>query len=82
MTRIKTQKSENHNQYSIFKTMKPTINPELKKAIFTYMMDNSNEFQLVNKTTEQFRRYIYTEDGEYCFGGEDVANFISKISKL
>ena len=58
------------------------MNLQLKKAIFNFMIDNSKVFNLVNHTKEHFRQYIYTPDGNYCFGGEEVSNFISSIDKL
>ena len=54
---------------------------ELKKAIFSYMCENSKNFQLVNATTQHFRQYIFTPEGEYCIGGREVSNFISLIEK-
>lgn len=58
------------------------MNKELKKAIVNYMFDNATEFQLINATKERFRQYIYTEQGEYCYGGEQVAAFILDVEKL
>ena len=58
------------------------MNQELKKAICQYMFDKATDFQLVNNTTEHFRQYVYTPDGNYCFGGEIVSDFISQFSKL
>ena len=58
------------------------MNKELKKAIVTYKYDNATEFQLINATQERFRQYIYTEQGEYCYGGEQVAAFILDVEKL
>jgi len=58
------------------------MNLELKKAIFLYMAENQNEFQLVNKTAEKFRQYIYTPEGEYCIGGKEVHDFIVAVNKL
>lgn len=57
------------------------MNTELQKAIFNYMV-GSKDFQLVNNTMGKFNQYIYTPDGDYCFGGEQVANFIKGIDKL
>ena len=54
---------------------------ELKKAIFAWMCDNQKEFQLVNATTQHFRQYIFTPEGEYCIGGQKVSEFISLINK-
>lgn len=58
------------------------MNLELKKAILLYMLENQNEFQLVNNTVEKFRQYIYTPEGEYCIGGKKVAEFVSASDKL
>lgn len=58
------------------------MNLQLKKAIFNWMIDNSNEFQLVNETKKEFRQYIYNPNGEYCYGGEDVSNFIDSVYKI
>lgn len=55
---------------------------ELKKAIIAYMFDNANEFQLLNATTNEFRQYIYTPDGNYCIGGERVSEFINEVERL
>ena len=55
---------------------------DLKQAIIAYMFENDKEFQLVNKTTEKFRQYIYTPEGNYCFGGEEVSNFINAVDDL
>jgi hypothetical protein len=57
------------------------MNKELKKAVFEFMNDN-NDFQLVNSTIGKFRQYIYTEEGNYCFGGEQVVNFIIELNEL
>jgi len=57
------------------------MNTQLQKAIFDYMI-GSKDFQLVNKTMNKFRMYIYTPKGEYCIGGEQVANFIKGLDKL
>ena len=58
------------------------MNAELKKAIVNYMFDNTKEFQLVNSTTNHFRQYIFTPDGNWCFGGKEVSEFISMTDKL
>ena len=54
---------------------------ELKKAIVNFMLDNVKEFQLINRTSQEFRQYIYTETGEYCIGGKEVSEFISNVDK-
>lgn len=58
------------------------LNKQLKRAIVNYMFDNAAEFQLINTTTDKFRQYIYTEQGEYCFGGEQVSKFIGDVGRL
>ena len=58
------------------------MNKELKKTIVNYMFDNATEFQLINATSEKFRQYLYTEQGKYCSGGEQVAAFIFDVEKL
>lgn len=58
------------------------MNTQLKKEIFLYMMENHNEFQIVNTTVEKFRQYIYTPEGNFCIGGEEVLNFIKSVDKL
>ena len=58
------------------------MNTELKKAIVNYMFDNAKEFQLVNATTEKFRQYIFTPDGDWCFGGQKVSEFIKMTEKI
>lgn len=55
---------------------------ELKKAIFNYMVENHNEYQLINNTHEVFRQYIYSPDGNYCIGGKIVSDFISEVYKI
>ena len=55
---------------------------DLKKAIANYVFDNTNEFQLHNHTTQEFRAYIYDDKGEYLIGGKDVARFIEQMVEL
>ena len=57
------------------------MNLELKKAIVNYMFDNANQFQLVNSTKSEFRQYIYTLEGAYIIGGEEVGEFINLVDK-
>lgn len=54
---------------------------ELKKAIVNFMLDNVKEFQLINRTSQEFKQYIYTDKGEYCIGGKEVSEFINKVDK-
>ena len=58
------------------------MNKDLKKAIVNYMFDNANEFQLNSATTEKFRQYIFTPEGDWCFGGKEVSEFIKMAEKL
>ena len=55
---------------------------ELKKAITAYMIENVNDFQLVNNTVTEFKQYIYLPSGEYCIGGETVSKFIDSFKNL
>ncbi len=55
---------------------------ELKKAILNYILDNSDEFQLINSTVNKFREYIYDSKGEFLFGGEKIHDFILESIKL
>ena len=55
----------------------------LMQAIFNYIIDNRNEFQLINTTTNHFRAYIYDDQGEYQpHGGKQVGEFIHDAIKL
>ena len=55
---------------------------ELKKAIIEKIFENQNDFQLVNNTIDNFKSYIYNQDGEYLIGGEAVAEFIKQAIDL
>lgn len=55
---------------------------ELKKVIITFIFDHEKEYQLNNATTNKFRPYIYTSEGNYLIGGEEVSNFIGDAIKL
>lgn len=57
------------------------MHTELKKQIVIYLLDNMNNFQIINATKKEFRQYIYIEEGSYCIGGEEVENFIKNIYK-
>ena len=54
----------------------------LMKAIFNFLIDNKNEFNLHNATKSHFKPYIYDDKGEYLIGGEQVSEFISDAIKL
>lgn len=58
------------------------MNKKLKKAIFEWLYENENEFQLVNSCVEHFKDYIYDKNGEYLIGGDVVSSFIDKAEKL
>ena len=58
------------------------MHKELKKAIVAWLFDNENRWQRVNECREEFRPYIYTPEGEYLIGGEEVSDFISKANYL
>jgi hypothetical protein len=55
---------------------------ELKQAIVNFIFENDKEFQLLNRTKEVFREYIYNSKGNYLIGGEDVALFIEQSINL
>lgn len=55
---------------------------ELKQAIVGYIFAHKDEFQLHNATVNEFRAYIYNEQGEYLIGGEKVAEFIDQALKV
>ena len=54
----------------------------LKKSIITYILENIDEFQLVNSTIDNFREYIYDTKWNYLIGGQEVSNFIRDSCKL
>ena len=45
-------------------------------------MNNENVFNRLNACIEHFRLYIYTPEGNYLIGGEDVADYIEELEKL
>jgi hypothetical protein len=55
---------------------------ELKQAIVNCIFENERQFQLINHVKTQFREYIYTSQGNYLIGGEDVGEFIENAIKL
>jgi hypothetical protein len=59
-----------------------TIHIELKKAIFDYMIEKHDLFNLVNNTVDHFREYIYNSEGNYLIGWKEVAEFITELNKL
>lgn len=58
------------------------MNKELKRAIVNWLLDNETEWQRVTTCYDKFRQYIYTDAGDYVFGGESVSEFIRKADKL
>lgn len=58
------------------------MNKELKKAIINWLIENENEWQRTNACTENFRNYIYDNNGNYIIGGETVSTFVRDAEKL
>ena len=58
------------------------MHKELKRAIINWLFDNQNEFQIINRCTEEFAQYVYDKKGAYCIGGVEVRNFIHDAAKL
>lgn len=55
----------------------------LMQEIFNFMIENRNEFQLLNATTTKFRAYIFDEEGEYLkHGGKQVSSYILRTNDL
>lgn len=48
----------------------------LMKRIFNYIIDNRDDFGLINAAVSEFRAYIYDDQGEHLIGGEQVHTFI------
>ena len=57
-------------------------NIELKKAIVNWLLENENTWQRVNSCHENFKNYIYDNNGNYTNGGEVVSRFIYAADKL
>jgi hypothetical protein len=55
---------------------------ELKKAIIEWIFGNLNTWQITNECINEFRQYIYKENGSYCIGGREVSDFIEKAISL
>ena len=55
---------------------------DLKKAIIKWLLENENKWQRLNSCKEEFRNYIYDDEGNYLIGGEDVSDFIDKADDL
>ncbi len=54
----------------------------LKDLIVKYIQNNNGDFQLVNNTIAEFKKYIYTPEGEYLVGGQYIAQFIKNFISL
>ena len=54
----------------------------LKRSIIFYILENIDEFQLINATIDNFREYIYDDNGNYLMGGQEVSDFIRDACKL
>ena len=46
------------------------------------LLENENQWQRLNSCKEEFRNYIYDDEGSFLIGGEDVYNFIRKANNL
>ena len=55
---------------------------ELKRIILIWLLEHENEWQRINACVDEFRNYIYDDNGSYLIGGVSVANFINKADKL
>lgn len=55
---------------------------ELKKVILLWLLEHENEWQRVNNCIDEFRNYVYQDNGNYLIGGEAVADFIKEADKL
>lgn len=58
------------------------MHKELKKEIIKWLLENGNEWQRLNSCKEEFRNYIYDDEGSFLIGGEDVSDFIRKANNL
>lgn len=59
-----------------------TVHKELKKEIFNWLLENENKWQRLNACKDEFRRYIFNEDGEFLIGGREVYDFIFEVDTL
>lgn len=55
---------------------------ELMESILIWLLRNKNLFNRVNHCIDEYRNYIYDDNGSYLIGGEEVVNFIEKADKL
>lgn len=58
------------------------MHKELKKEIIKWLLENENQWQRLNSCKEEFRNYIYDDEGSFLIGGEDVYSFIRKANNL
>lgn len=47
-----------------------------KKLVVDWICENADEFQIINACVENFKHYIYDDNGNYLIGGEVRYNFI------
>lgn len=55
---------------------------KLKERIIDWLIEHEGTWQLVTVCKEEFRQYIYDENGAFIIGGENVSNFINDAYKL
>ena len=55
---------------------------ELMKEILLWLIEHQNEWQRIIACIDEFRNYIYQDNGNYLIGGENVVKFIEKADKL
>ena len=58
------------------------IRKELKQAIINWLLENENKWQRISACIQEFRPYIYTDEGNYLIGGKEVSNWIHNIDKI
>lgn len=58
------------------------MHKELKKEIIKWLLENENKWQRLNSCKEEFRNYIYNDEGGFLIGGKDVSDFIRKANNL
>lgn len=58
------------------------MHKELKKEIIKWLLENENKWQRLNSCKEEFRNYIYDDEGNFLIGGEDVSDFIRNANNL
>ena len=55
---------------------------ELKKEIIKWLLENENKWQRLNSCKEEFRNYIYDDEGNFLIGGKDVSDFVREANNL